>query len=145
MARELDGHYRADGVVSVWIGTFPDEASYERYFREDWDDLDEDEFPSCPFWRDLGIRWFDHDFQEGGYVGTPVPMAELLGRGWSFVDSFREPLLARCAEGGIATANSVMFLFDYDYREESGYSCPHMTFIGVFSYKTGGRNPPELA
>ena len=105
MARKLDGHYRADGVVSVWVGTFPDEASYERYFKEDWEHQDAEEFPSCLFWRDLGIRWFDHDLQEGGFVGPPVPVAELLARNWSYLDSFRGLVLALCAEGGITTAN----------------------------------------
>jgi hypothetical protein len=26
MKRKLDGHYRTDGLASVWVGTFPDEA-----------------------------------------------------------------------------------------------------------------------
>jgi hypothetical protein len=134
MARKLDGHYEAAGVVSVWVGTFPDEASYEQYFREDWEHPDDDEGPTCQFWNDLGIRWFDHDFQEGGFVGTPVPVAELLARGWSFLDSFREPVLALCAEAGLVTANSVMFLYDFDYPDGAGYSSPHMTFIGVFPF-----------
>jgi hypothetical protein len=137
MARTLDGHYRTDGVVSVWIGTFPDEASYERYFREDRDIQDADAFPSCLFWKDLGIRWFDHDFQEGGFVGTPIPVAELLSRYWSYLDSFREPLLAKCAKAGLTNGNSAMFLFDFDYPEEAGYSSPHMTFVGVFPYSKG--------
>src|SRR5215211_5535174 len=107
MGRELDGHYRAEGVVSVWVGTFPDEASHKRYFKEDWDNLDADDFPSCLFWKDLGICWFDHDFQEGGFVGPPVPVAELLAPNWSYLGSFRESLLAACAVGGLTTANSV--------------------------------------
>src|SRR5437667_12168760 len=115
MRRELDGHYQADGVVSVWVGTFPDEASYEWYFKEDWDNLDADEFPSCLFWKDLGIRWLDHDFQEGGFVGSPVPVEKLLARHWSFLNSFREPLRAMCTERGLNTANTVMFLYDSDY------------------------------
>jgi|SRR5579883_2668281 len=138
MAREQDGRYRAGGVVSVWVGMFPDEAAYELYFREDRDGPDQGEPPTCSFWSDLGIRWFDHDFQENGYVGIPVPMAELLGRPWSFLDSFRGLLLARCAELGIAAANSVMFLYDCDYPAEAGSSCSHMKFVGVFPYKTGG-------
>jgi hypothetical protein len=137
MAREHGGHYRADGVVSVWVGTFPDEASYERYFKEDWDNLDADEFPSCRFWNDLGIRWFDHDFQEGGFVGPPVRVAELLAQNWSYLESFREQVLAACAEGGLTTANSVMFLYDFDYPGETGYSSPHLKFVGAFRYSTG--------
>jgi Immunity protein 22 len=137
MSRVLDGHYRADGMVSVWLGTFPDEASHQRYFKEDWEDQDHDGFPSCPFWSDLGIRWFDHDFQEGGFVGHPVPVAELLSRNWSYLDTFRELLLTSCAQAGIGTTNSVMFLFDFDYPNEAGYSSPHMTFVGVFPYSKG--------
>jgi hypothetical protein len=137
MGRALDGHYRADGMVSVWLGTFPDEASYERYFKEDWEIQDHDGNPSCPFWSDLGIRWLDHDCQEGGFVGNPMPVAGLLAQNWSYLDTFREPLLAICAEASIRTANSVMLLYDFDYPDGAGYSCPHLTFVGVFPYSKG--------
>lgn len=144
MGRKLDGHYEADGVVSVWLGTFPDGESYERYFTEDRQNRQADGFPTCPFWKDLGIRWFDHDFQEGGNLASPVPVAELLAENWSYLGSFRGPLLARCAECGLGTANSVIFLYDFDYPTEAGYSSPHMTFVGAFSYTKGGtRSEPE--
>jgi hypothetical protein len=136
MQKALDGHYGSDGRVSVWIGTFPDGASFERYFSERWGDADAS--PTCPFWDDLGIRWLDRDFQEGGHVGEPVPVAELLAPNWSFLDSFREALLARCAERGIVSANSVMFLYEYDYPDEAGYSRPELTCVGAFSYDGPG-------
>src|SRR4051794_29608260 len=135
MGRKLDGQYEAAGFVSVWLGTFPDGESYERYFSQDRENRTADGFPACPFWKDLGIRWFDHDFQEEGNVVSPVPVAELLAENWSYLDSFREPLLTRCAELGVATANSVVFLYDFDYPAEAGYSCPYMTFVGVFTYR----------
>jgi hypothetical protein len=135
MPREWDGHYEASGLVSVWIGTFPDEASYERYFKEDWEHLDADEFPTCLFWNDLGIRWFDHDFQEGWFVGSLVPVTDLLGKGGSYLTSFRHAVLARCVEVGLCTANSAMLLYDFDYPEGAGYSSPHMTFVGTFPYR----------
>jgi hypothetical protein len=132
--RQLDGHYESDDVVSVWLGTFPDALASERYFQEDWQNRDADDFPTCVFWKDLGIQWFDHDSQEGGFIGPAVPVAELLDRGWSYVDTFREPVLLACQERGIVLANTVMFLYDYDYPEEAGYSSPHLRFVGVFPY-----------
>src|SRR5262249_25106401 len=129
--RKLDGHYQAEDRVSVWLGTFPDEASCEAYFKEGWDQRDKDDFPTCRVWQDLGIQWFDHDSEEGGFVSDTVPIEELLGRGWSYAESFRGPLLAACRAKGIEKANAVMFLFDYDYPEEVGYSSPHLKFVGV--------------
>ncbi|VTR93117.1 unnamed protein product [Gemmata massiliana] len=35
---------------------------------------------------------------------------------------------------GTFTVNSVIFLCDFDYPAEAGYSCPYMTFVGAFSY-----------
>jgi hypothetical protein len=122
--------------VSVWLGTFPDAATCENYFKEDREHRDNDDFPTCRFWKDLGIRWFDHDFQEGGYVGEPMPVEELLSRDWSYLESFREPLLKACQSKCINTANAVMFLYDYDYPAEAGYSSPHLCFAGVFPYST---------
>jgi hypothetical protein len=136
MARTLDGHYRTDdAVVSVWLGTFPDRRTHENYFRLDRGNHDSDDFPTCQFWGDLGIRWFDHDFEESsGYIGDPVPVADLLGRGWSYADSFRKPLLDACRAQGIESANIVVFLFEFDYPEEARYSSPYMKFVGVFPY-----------
>jgi hypothetical protein len=132
-----DADCRAEGVVSVWLGTFPHASSCERYFEEDWANLDADGFPACRFWEDLGIRWFDQDFQERGFVGSPIPLAELFALNWSYLESFREPLLAACAARPITTANSVVFLHDFDYRDGSRYRCPHMTFVGAFPYSKG--------
>jgi uncharacterized protein (TIGR03067 family) len=38
------------------------------------------------------------------------------------------------ADDEATSANTVMFLFDFDYPKRAGYSCPHMTFIGVIPY-----------
>lgn len=134
-SRKLDGHYRTEKtLVSVWFGTFPDEGTCQRYFHQEY--ADADDFPACEFWRDLGIRWFDHDFEESsGYVGDPVPVTKLVARHWSYADSFRKPLLAACRDKRIESANIVVLLYEFDYPEEAGYSSPHLTFIGVFPYE----------
>jgi hypothetical protein len=136
--RILDGHYRTDEeVVSVWLGTFPDRETYEQYFRQDWENTDPDDLPTCQFWKDLGIRWFDHDFEEGsGYIGEPVPVTELLGRDWSYMECFRAPLIAACRVKGIESANILVMLYEFDYPAEAGFTNPHMTFVGVFPYSS---------
>ena len=59
-----DGHFDAEDRVSVWVGTFPSNRGFDDYLEERWSQSDEDSFPECFFWRDLGILWHDHDFQE---------------------------------------------------------------------------------
>jgi hypothetical protein len=132
--RKLDGHYQVDNVVSVWLGTFPDQTAFERYFAEDWEHCDSDGFPACLFWKDLGIRWFDHDSQEGGFVGDPIPVEELFSQGWSYLVSFRDPLLEACRLNDVKLANAIMLLYDYDYPQEAGYTSPNMKFLDVFPY-----------
>jgi hypothetical protein len=133
-----DGYFRTDEeVVSVWLGTFPDRETCEQYFHLDRKNGDPDERPTCMFWKDLSIQSSDPDSEEGsGYIGPPVPVAELLGRDWSYMDCFRAPLLAACREKGIKSANILVMLYEFDYPAEAGFKNPYLTFMGVFPYSS---------
>jgi hypothetical protein len=144
-AKPLDRHYEAVDLVSVWIGTFPNEAAFDEYLKEDYEATDEDDFPKCHFWEDLGIRWHDHDFQEAVFQNDVVSVEELIG-GISWIDSYKANLLKRCNELGITGANAAIVICEYEYPPEAGFESPNLTFVGSFRYSTGGhpfrRNPP---
>jgi Immunity protein 22 len=144
-ARPLDGHYEAMDLVSVWIGTFPNEEAFNDYLKENHAATDEDELPKCHFWEDLGIRWHDHDFQEAVFRRDLVSVQELIAN-ISWVESYKTELLERCAELGITQANAAIVICEYDYPPEAGFESPHLNFVGSFRYSTGGypfrRNPP---
>jgi hypothetical protein len=135
--RPLDGHYEALDLVSVWIGTFPDETAFDEYLKEDYEATGEDEFPKCHFWEDLGIRWHDHDFQEAMFSGNLVPIEELISN-ISWIGSYKTDLLKRCNQLGIAEANAVIVISEYDYPSAAGFDSPNMAFVGSFRYSTGG-------
>src|SRR5262249_41765779 len=58
--------YHRQSVVSVFLGTFPSEQAFANYLKESYPD-GEDGKATCPLWDDLGIRWFDHDYQDARY------------------------------------------------------------------------------
>jgi hypothetical protein len=136
--RQSDGHYETEDLVSVWIGTFPDENAFNEYLKEDYSSKGEDDFPRCRFWDDLGIRWHDHDFQEAVFRGEMVSIEDLVV-GISWVDSYKDELLKRCSELGISKANAAIVICEYDYPREAGFDSASMTFVGSFRYSTGGR------
>ena len=136
--RPLDGHYEAEDVVSVWIGTFPDEDAFSDYLKEDYSAKAEDDFPKCRFWDDLGIRWHDHDFQEAVFRRDLMQVGDLIA-GICWVDSYKADLLRRCSELGISKANVVIVMCEYDYPLEAGFISPYLTYVGSFRYSTGGR------
>jgi hypothetical protein len=136
--RPLHGHYEAEDLVSVWIGTFPNETAFTEYLKEDYLAKDDDDFPRCRFWQVLGIRWHDHDFQEAIFRSDPVPVADLI-TDISWVASYKTDLLKRCSELGIAKANCAIVICEYDYPPAAGFTSRYLTFVGSFRYSTGGR------
>jgi hypothetical protein len=143
--RSLDGHYEAEDLVSVWIGTFPDEATFNDYLKEDYSGIDEHDFPKCCFWEDLGIKWHDHDFQEAIFRSDLMPIEDLIAN-VSWVASYKTELLRCCSERGISKANTVIVICEYDYPPEAGFNSPYLAFVGAYRYSTGGypfrRNAP---
>ncbi len=55
-------------TVDIWIGNFPDEATFRKYFEEQYDD---DDAPLSAFAKDQGVglydsAWLEASFQEKG-------------------------------------------------------------------------------
>jgi hypothetical protein len=47
--------------MKLWAADFPDAPTRDEFFAEHFD---ADGNASCAMWEDLGLDWFDHDFQE---------------------------------------------------------------------------------
>ena len=86
------------GVVSVFLGTFPSREEFETYLEETYDEDRSEIGATCPFWTDLGVDWLDHDFQDAHYEGdVPVTLDVFFADPFSYLDSFRTDLLEACA------------------------------------------------
>jgi len=132
-----DGHFEAEDRVSVWIGSFPSRRDFDDYMAERWSESDEDSFPECFFWQDLGLLWHDHDFQEAIFGQEVIAVGSLtLSLSWS--DSFREPLLLACAERGIDKGNAIVAMYEFDYPKTPAFRSPFLSYVGSFPYSTGG-------
>jgi hypothetical protein len=125
--------YERKGFVSAWLGIFPSATAFESYLRETYNDQGD---VACPFWDDLGVKWLDHDFQDAHCESAgPIPAEQFLQLGFSYIESFREPLRIACERLGIASAGAGIFVYDLAYPESRPFPCPHLRFIGVFPYK----------
>jgi hypothetical protein len=121
-----------DGYVSVWLGTFADEVAFKTYLRETYD---EGGNASCPLWSDLGVGWLDHDFLEAEYQAEPLPIERLVDD-FSYMESFRGPLLAVCLRKGFAVANAAILVYDLVYTSQRPFPYAGLTYMGSFAYST---------
>jgi hypothetical protein len=124
--------YRRAGKVSVWLGIFPDPPTFRTYLTETYS-VDGD--ATCPFWNDLGVKWLDHDFQETHCDPQVIPIGQFLQREFSYLESFRQSLMAACDRLRITSVNTAIFVYDLAYPEERPFPCPFLRFIGTFPYK----------
>jgi hypothetical protein len=78
-------------VVDIWLGKWPDEASFSSYVAE----LHEREYdqPLSPFAAGQRQIWYDHDFFESYYFDRPVTLETAMGECLGYT-SFAEPLAA---------------------------------------------------
>jgi hypothetical protein len=123
------------GVVSVFLGTFPSREEFETYLEETYDEDRSEIGATCPFWTDLGVDWLDHDFQDAHYEGdVPVTLDVFFADPFSYLDSFRTDLLEACARQGIDKVNAGIFVYDYTHRNDRPFPSPHLRFVGSFTY-----------
>lgn len=128
-------NFNKQGVVSIWIGSFPTEEAFDTYI--DWI-YNEDGESTNQFAADSGIYWFDHDFQEASFyangLGTPTDAL----KGNSYESSFfseAKPLLQRKIT---PTDNAILLLYDYTYSysmaEVAERSGCKLKYVGTFPY-----------
>ncbi len=132
--------YHHPGMVSVFLGCFPDEQAFAEYLKESYTDGDN---ATCPFWTDLGVNWLDHDLQDALYCGDrPVPVREFLRADISYIDSFRAPLEQQCLQAGITVVNGGVFLYDFVYSPSRPFTSSNIRFVGSFAFS--GEHPQWL-
>jgi hypothetical protein len=123
------------GVVSIFLGVFPNRQLFDTYLHETEDENRSGITTTCPLWDDLGVAWLDHDFQDAYYQGDkPIPVAEFLLNPFSYVESFREGVIAACHRLEVGKVNSGVFLYNFAYPEHRRFPSPNLRFIGCFPY-----------
>jgi hypothetical protein len=131
--QDSEVHFERKHRVTVFLALSGDEDSFSRYLDEDYSQLDEHEMPYCAFWKDLGIRWFDHDFQEFHWSGASTPIARLL-RDCSWSTTYAPAVGAECLSRGIHEAVGALLMFDFDYPNARDFRSPWLLGVGVFNY-----------
>lgn len=119
-----------DNRVSVWIGPGVDIEAVDDFLTETYDD---DGDSTCPLWDALGVGFLDHDFLEVDLQVEPVPLAELV-EGLSYLPSFQEALLARCAELEIDEADALLAIYDFEPAVAKPSMGPGLRYAGTFDY-----------
>ncbi|MGW0662540.1 hypothetical protein [Streptodolium elevatio] len=65
------------------------------------------------------IGWYDHDYEEGGGLGRPQPVRQLLSSG-SYWETWSEAAVRSAERLGISEARYVWMLFDHEYVAPAG-------------------------
>lgn len=112
------------GKVSVWAGHFADEAELEEYTSVYYKNEDDD--GSAIIWSDLGINWFDDDFQEVAYFEEAITADDL--QAFSYAEIFMQHIKLDELKG----YNALILL--YDFQPEPGKDNSDLKYLGTFSY-----------
>ncbi len=116
-----------------YLGQFVNQERAEDFFRETWDEDDEDRehTPLTEFASSQGQRWYDHDFLEWHLDPSAKTVQELVA-GASWHAQWVAELARRAAMSGI-TANAFVFI------EESQITHPRSVVGNGFSLQYMGR------
>jgi len=126
-----DGHF-----VSVWVGEFGSEEAVAAYTLEQYDDVRDDE-PLSPFAADIGLRFYNHDFFEVGYLqGLSAKGAGAFAL-HSNGKSFAAKACGAFEQTGVGSFDTVFLLYGYDHQRmpQAAQRSQRVTFIGTFPYQ----------
>lgn len=124
--------------IHIWIGnTKKSEEEYYKYFELDYStegDFDDPNYKVCQFCQDIGEKWYDEDFI--GIIPLfeePVEIRTLLDSISLKPESY-QPVIDKCTELGITTANAVFYLTDAEIQIPKPYkkSYNDLVYIGLF-------------
>jgi hypothetical protein len=119
-------------VVYAWIGEFDSEVDFERYIEQSYTE-DGDSIPS-QFMRDVGLDWYDDDFQEFEYHSARRSIRIALS-GHSYSESFAPLLIQRATELGIESVGAVFLLYELDNPPIPPSQDAPIRYIGSFPYR----------
>lgn len=125
-----DATYERKGMVSVFLGTVRTKAFLDGYLREDY----AGSRATSRWWVELGIPWFDHDFQDAFVAERGQQDVEVfLQHPFSYIESFRTPLLEACRQQGLSSVNAGVLMYDFDYST-AGKSPQLLRFVASLPY-----------
>lgn len=130
-------YWDVDGVVSVWLGNLPDEATFTKYIEER--ERHEDEYEASErtfasrFAEEFDIEHYDSCSFEAKFVKTgPVAVAKILAAfsgSSSYVDIVETAALSK----GIEACNTAVLLFMFLYQQQvTKVAANGLMFIGTF-------------
>lgn len=127
-------NFEAENILSIWAGTFADEADLFDYV--DWK-YDENDDSHCAFAAHSGIGWFDHDFQEANFIGEITDDWIKILQPHSFSSSFASEAAEVFKYQWQNDWNSIFILYDCDYKSEKALpsEASRLHFIGSFPYR----------
>lgn len=125
--------WEKEHFVSIWIGNFPSRDFFDDFFEEYISDDHEAGSPINVFSADIGIGFYDHDFQEAEFFEESLPVEKLLEQ-FSYADSFIEEVKNKLKTEKIGNVNVVILLYDSDFRDLP-ITNKLITFIGSFPYQ----------
>jgi uncharacterized repeat protein (TIGR04138 family) len=123
---------RKRGFVSLWVGEFPTRREAEVYFGIP------DEIgvylPAEGFIADTGVADFPPETLEANFEQLARRRLSTLLADATYSASFIDPAIEAAHQLGIAEAQGVALLYDWDYDAIGGAIRGPLTFIGSFPY-----------
>jgi uncharacterized repeat protein (TIGR04138 family) len=133
MMAERRVEYAQEGIVSLWVGAFSSPEAADAYFAEVFGP---GRWVAAPFSVEFGLGYYppwrlEIDFQSP----TARPVGDLL-RDATFAPTFADRAALAATRAGMATAQGVALLYDFDYLLKPGRvvrSGP-LAFVGSFAF-----------
>lgn len=125
--------FKAENIVSVWVGKFSTEEDFFEFIDFKYDS---DGNSSNLFCKEAGFSWFDHDLQEAVFINQEQNLSTALQES-SWIGSFEKELTAVLARFPKTYYNSILLLYDFQYKPEIARpdNNSRLKFIGSFKYK----------
>jgi hypothetical protein len=98
--------FRKGGMVSVWIGNFSSEVELDDYINV-----------SRKFEKDFQFQLNERDMPETSVESEPVPVIQLVD-GFSWSDSYAEPVSELAKKHGIEKATTLIVFLNCEYQPE---------------------------
>lgn len=123
-----------DGLVSIWFGKCSTYEELKKYvavnYTEDGDAED------SRFEKDFDIEYLDEDFMEINFHNTPLKSFSEMLKNHSYFRSIISSFLGKFGDTLDEQYNSLILLYDFDYKGEKRNICGDMMlkFIGSTSY-----------
>ena len=120
------------GVVSIWVGSFPSAEAFEDYLREQYE---ADGAPISRFAGETGLDWYDHDLLEAQRYEAPLAVSAAVGP-LSFSASYINAASQAAQQLGMGPINTVVLLIDCAYASDQAVPTDRspLKFLGAFPY-----------